>query len=352
VKEFPKDGGQMGQAIRLFDWSRTGLGDIDTWPSSLRAILQMMVQQGHSICLFWGPDLNMLYNDAYRPFLGAKEAGALGQPFHIIWSDVWDDVKPLVDQALSGKSTFVENMRLIMTRNGYPEETFWTFSYSPLYDDEGMVRGLINVAVDTTPLVKSQREQEMLRRELVHRVKNTMAVTTAVVSATMRHAQTLEEARLTLGNRVAALGKAQSLIHQSENDALIEAIVTESMAAHVDDPARIRISGPEVRVSPQQAVGLSLAVYELATNALKYGALSNGSGTIDIIWSAGADNAFRFTWHENGGPPVSAPTRRGFGSRLTDQIVANYFSGTGATTYDPDGLRFELVGVFRQGDDV
>lgn len=68
-----------------------------------------------------GPDLNIVYNDAYRPFLGLKEEGALGKPFHIIWSDVWNDVKPFVDQALSGKGTFAEDMHLVMDRNGYPK---------------------------------------------------------------------------------------------------------------------------------------------------------------------------------------------------------------------------------------
>ncbi|MDO1582245.1 sensor histidine kinase [Rhizobium oryzicola] len=347
--DFPRDGGEMGRAIRAFNWSKTSMGAIDTWPVSLRSVVQMMVQQGHAICLFWGDDLNIVYNDAYRPFLGAKERGALGQPFQEIWSDVWEDVKPFVAEALAGRSTFTEDLRLIMHRNGYPEETFWTFSYSPLYDDAGRVAGLIDVAVDTTAAVKSRRNEELLRRELVHRVKNSVAVTTAVVSATMRHAETLEEARDTISKRIAALGKAQNLIHQSETDADLASIIRESMEAHLDEPQRLIVSGPDVRVSPQQAVGLSLAVYELATNALKYGALSTESGRIAISWSTREDKSFRFIWQESGGPPVQGPRRRGFGSRLTDQIVANYFSGTGVTLYERDGLMFELNGTLHNG---
>jgi two-component sensor histidine kinase len=275
----------------------------------------------------------------------------LGAPIMSVWYDVWTDIKPFADEALAGRGTYSEDMRLIMDRNGYPEETFWTFSYSPVYDDAYEIAGFINVAVDTTPLVKSRREEEMLRRELVHRVKNTMAVTTAVVSATMRNAESLEQARQTINQRIAALGNAQNLIHQSEHDADVGEIVSDSMSAHLDDAQRLSISGPPVRVSPQQAVGLSLAVYELATNALKYGALSNEKGRIDIAWTVGQDRSFAFIWQEIDGPSVAPPKRTGFGSRLTNQIVANYFSGTGQTLYNPDGIRFELTGTYRRDDE-
>ncbi|MGN7293151.1 sensor histidine kinase [Rhizobium sp. SAFR-030] len=352
MSEFPNGGGEMAGAIRAFDWSKTSVGAMATWPASLRAVVQMMLHQQHAICLFWGTDLNIIYNDAYRPFLGDKEVGALGQPFHEIWSDVWEDVKPFADQALSGSGTFTENLRLLMQRNGFLEETFWTFSYSPLFDDAGEIAGIIDVAVDTTRLVQSKRKEELLRRELVHRVKNAMAVTSAVVSATMRHANNLEEARDTVAKRIAALGKAQSLLDESDDGATVDAIVLESMAAHLDDRARLTIDGPPVRVQPQQAVGLSLAIYELATNALKHGALSNAAGTVSVSWSVDELAAFRFVWVEAGGPPVAAPTRRGFGTRLTDQIVANYFGGTGQTTYERHGVRFELNGTIQNDDEA
>jgi two-component sensor histidine kinase len=349
VSMFPRDGGEMGRAIREFNWASTPLGPIDTWPVSLKTVVQMMLQQRHAICLVWGPELNLLYNDAYKPFLGGKEHRALGTPFHIIWSDVWSDIKPFVEEAMSGRGTYSEDLRLIMDRNGYPEETFWTFSYSPLYDDDGTVAGLIDVAVDTTSLVNARRAEVLLRRELVHRVKNAMSVTTAVVSASMRNARSLDEARDTIAKRVAALGKAQDLVHQSETID-VATIVSSSMSAHLDDESRLRASGDAVELPPERALGLSLAVYELATNALKYGALSNPVGTIDIAWSKTEEGAFDFIWQEAGGPPVEAVGRSGFGSRLTNQIVASYFAGEGKTFYNPDGVRFELRGSLRHNE--
>lgn len=346
VPHFPDDDSEMGKAIRLFDWASTAAGPTDTWPVALKTTVQTMLKQGHAICLFWGPDLNIIYNDAYRPFLGLKEREALGKPFRVIWSDVWDDVKHFVETALSGKGTFAEDLHLVMDRNGYPEDTYWTFSYSPLYDDNGKVAGLINITIETTATVESRKREELLRRELVHRVKNTMAITTAVVSATMRHSQTLEEARDTIKKRIAALGNAQNLMHASGKGAGIIALVCDSVYPHLDDRARVTISGPDVEIAPQQALGLSLAVYELATNALKYGALSNESGRVDIRWTLDGDDRFELRWRETGGPPVSAPKRTGFGSRLTNQIVAAYFSGEGRTFYHPDGLVFELDGKY------
>ena len=341
--EFPLGGGRTGNLIRSFEWGLTPLNSIESWPQSLRSIIQMMVQQRHAICVFWGPGLTMLYNDAYAPMLGKREAGAMGRRFADVWADVWADVKPFVDQALSGEGTFSEDLRLIMTRNGYEEETFWTFSYSPLYDDEGRIAGLINVAVETTASVRGRLAQEGVQRELLHRMKNSLAVTSAVVTATLRHASSLVEARTEVERRIAALSEAQTLVTQSDK-VDIRTIVSAAMRAHLSGEHRLVMTGPAIALPSHQAVGLSLAVYELATNALKYGALSNSEGRVRVDWDH-TEGQFRFAWQELAGPAVVAPTRRGFGSRLTNQIVAAYFAGSGQTTYEADGVRFELTGT-------
>jgi two-component sensor histidine kinase len=335
---------RMATAIEAFDWNATSMGPFDAWPLSLRSVVQMMLHQRQPICLFWGDDLNMLYNDAYAPMLGAKEEGALGQPFHEIWADVWDDVKPFVDRALGGQGTYAENLRLVMNRSGFDEETYFTFSYSPLFDDDGNVGGLINVAVETTQTVLAQRTQQILRRELMHRVKNSLAVTSSVISATLRQARSLDEARDTVGLRIAALAEAQNLFNENSDNAEVDAVLRSALRAHLDHESRISLTGPTVKVSPQQAVGLSLAAYELATNAMKYGALSVDGGRVSVSWDTHERRGFSFTWQESGGPPVERPARTGFGSRLTNRIVAAYFSGEGHTHYDRDGLRFELTG--------
>ncbi len=344
MPQFPNAGGDMADAIRTHDWSATPLGALDQWPTSLLTTVRIMLAQKHAICIFWGPELTMLYNDAYAPFLGAKEAGALGKPFEVIWSDVWAEVKPLVDEALDGRSVFHREMPLVMQRNGYDEQTYWTFSYSPLYDDDAQVVGLMNVTVDATPTVQARENYEIMQRELVHRVKNTLAVTTAVVSSSLRHAATIEDARATVGKRMSALTKAQEFLNYDGEEIEIEHVVDSAIKAHLDNPSRAVISGSQVLIAPEQAVGLSLALYELATNAVKYGALSQEQGQVHITWALDDDRRFTFEWTESGGPHVAPPQRSGFGSRLTNVIVASYFGGTGTTHYDPSGLRFALQG--------
>lgn len=167
MPDFPSGGGKMGEAIRTFDWSKTPLGPTASWSQSLKTVVQMMVQQRHAICMVWGPGLTLLYNDAYAVFLGGKEQRALGQPFREVWSEIWSDIGPLVDEALAGRATYDENMRLVMNRNGYDEETFWTFSYSPLYDDNGKIAGMIDVAIDTTPAINTRRIETAHLEQLV-----------------------------------------------------------------------------------------------------------------------------------------------------------------------------------------
>lgn len=338
--------GRMGRLIEEFDWSSTSLGPRPNWSEALLSTVELMLGQRHAICLFWGEQLNLLYNDAYAPLLGAKEVGSLGKPASDVWSDIWQDIVPFVHRAMAGDGTWSEEFPLTMTRNGYPEETFWTFSYSPLYENR-RVAGMMNVALDATPGVLARRAQEYLQRELIHRVKNTMAVTAAVVSSTLRTAATLDEARASVNERIEALGRAQALIHGATDEISLRELVEIAMKAHLDRPGRVTMNGPDTRVGSQQAVGLSLAVYELATNAVKYGALSGETGEVRIDWQTEETGAFRFIWNELGGPPVALPTRSGFGSRLTDKIVASYFSGTGRTTYDESGVRYELQGTIK-----
>lgn len=362
--------GRLAQKTRDFDWAATPLGASETWPTSLKSAVQIMLASKHAICLFWGPELNMLYNDAYAPFLGTKEPDALGKPFQVVWADVWDDILPLARSALSGEGIRMEDLPLLMTRNGYEEETWWTFSYSPLYDDEGNVAGLINIATETTKAFeakrdinsdyadakrliaakdRAERQQRVLQREMAHRIKNTLSMVMAIVSQSMRHASSMEDASIAIGDRVGALGKAQDLLRQSTYiSADIREVVDGALRPHLDDSSRVVVAGPDVALPAQQALGLSLAIHELATNAAKYGALSNATGHVTLGWEHDATGAFHLEWQEHGGPAVSKPMRKGFGSRLTNQIVASYFDGEGRTTFDTEGLRFVLSGTVPQ----
>ena len=335
--------GRMGSRIAANDWSTTSLGPIDRWTPALRTTIEMMLGQRQAICIFWGPDLTLLYNDAYAPILGARDADALGKPAYEVWHDVWENILPFVETAFAGEGTWSEELPLVMTRNGDPEQTYWTFSYSPLYEN-GQISGMINVALDATLAVENRQRSEALKTELVHRAKNMLTVASAIISSSLRDVAEAQEARTNLLARMNALGKAQDLLQSESGSILLEDVIHAACEAHLDKPDRLGLSGPKVLLSQQQAVGMSLALYELATNAVKYGCLTTESGKVDISWSIDADTQFRFTWQESGGPPVSEPSSKGFGSRLTSRIVAAYFYGSGETTYEPSGIRYTLCG--------
>lgn len=148
-----------------FDWATTPLGAQAHWPGSLTSIHAMMMASPLAMCVIWGPEQTLLYNALYRAFLGQRHPAALGQPLAQVWSDVWDDIGPLVDRVLAGESVQFADMPLVMTRNGYDEETWWSFAYSPLFDN-GRVAGLLNIATETTAGVIAARERDAAEIEL------------------------------------------------------------------------------------------------------------------------------------------------------------------------------------------
>lgn len=138
----------------------TPLGPRIAWPQSLRTAIDTMMASGHAMCLSWGPERTFLYNDAYAPMLGLRHPAAFGASFEEAWPDVWTEIEPLVDMTYAGETSTFQNMPLVMTRHGYPEQTWWTFSYSPIRDDEGAVAGLLNVTLETTARMQAERERD------------------------------------------------------------------------------------------------------------------------------------------------------------------------------------------------
>ena len=126
------DAPRMADMLSAFDWSKTSLGPRSDWPASLSTAVDIMMASGHAMCLAWGPERTFLYNDAYIPILGKRHPFALGVTFAEAWPDVWDEIKPLVDKTFAGETSTFRDMPLLMTRNGYPEDTWWSFSYSPV----------------------------------------------------------------------------------------------------------------------------------------------------------------------------------------------------------------------------
>lgn len=146
----------MADKIRQFDWASNALGPIDAWPMVLRFAVETVLSSHFPKCLAWGDGLTMLYNDAFRPILGQKPE-ALGRPFNEVWAEAWPVVGPIAERAFEGESTFVEDFPLIINRNGFDEQTYFTFCYSPVRDEAGRVVALMDTVIETTSKVNVER---------------------------------------------------------------------------------------------------------------------------------------------------------------------------------------------------
>ncbi|MGC4060194.1 MAG: histidine kinase dimerization/phospho-acceptor domain-containing protein [Aquabacterium sp.] len=160
---FLAGGGEMGELMRAFDWRQTSLGEPATWPRSLKTVVRIMLTSSQPIWIGWGSELRYLYNDPYRSIIGGKHPWTLGRPASEVWQELWDEIDPLLSSAMSGDGTFVESQLLIMERNGYPEETYYTFSYSPIPGDDGQPAGIICANSDETRRVIGERQLLLLR---------------------------------------------------------------------------------------------------------------------------------------------------------------------------------------------
>jgi signal transduction histidine kinase len=158
-------GGALGQLVREFDWATTPLGAIEGWPQSLKTVVRTVLTSRFAMWMSWGPELTFLYNDDYaRMTLGKKHPWALGKPSREVWKEIWGDIGPRIQRVLdTGEATWDEALLLFLERSGYREETYHTFSYSPLSGDDGTVAGHLCVVTEETDRVIGERRLKTLR---------------------------------------------------------------------------------------------------------------------------------------------------------------------------------------------
>jgi two-component sensor histidine kinase len=333
------------ETIRQLDWSNNPLGPIRNWSQSLRTLASTVLESAFPQCLVWGPQRISIHNDAFEPLLGSKPL-AQGQPFHEVWHEAWPAIGPLVERAYAGEATFIEDFSLIVHRCGYPEQTYFTFCYSPIRDD-GQVAGFLDTVIETTAKVRAEKRFKLINGELAHRIQNMLTIVNCIADQTFRNATSLDEARAAFNQRIRALGRAHEVLTQSNSDiASITTVIESALAPHQGALGEIRAEGPPLKLPARQALTLAMCIHELATNAMKYGALSQPGGEVVLRWQiepSHGEDYLRLTWSESKGPMVSSPERRGFGSLLIEQVLADDFQGKVDVSYLPQGFRCELT---------
>jgi serine phosphatase RsbU (regulator of sigma subunit) len=162
VPELPRT--ELQRSVLTHDWAATPLGPERQWSPTLRTAVSTVLNTRFAMLLMWGPDLVMVYNDGYAPMLGLRHPKALGQRVPDVWDDVWADIQPMITEVFAGGATSYEDLPLVMTRNGFVEEAYFTFSYSPVVEPGGTVVGLLNTVVETTPRVLAARRMTVLQQ--------------------------------------------------------------------------------------------------------------------------------------------------------------------------------------------
>ncbi|WP_407523562.1 HWE histidine kinase domain-containing protein [Methylobacterium oryzisoli] len=286
------------------------------------------------------------WNAGAQHLMGWSEEEAVGHPANLIFT-------PEDDRAAIAET----EMRLAVTE-GRAEDDRWHLKKDgtrfwanglmmPLRDDDGGLIGFLKILRDRTVEKRATEHQQLLVNELNHRVKNTLATVQAFTTQTLRTAGSLNEAREAITARLIALSKAHDVLTaESWDGADLSQIVADALRLHGGDGQRCRWQGNPIRISPRIALALAMVLHELATNAIKYGALSNATGTVTVTWrvidEGGRPPAARLRlalrWEEQGGPPVQAPTRKGFGSRMIERGLASELGGEVEISFEPAGV--------------
>jgi hypothetical protein len=167
---FLNGGGEMGALMRAHDWSVTPLGPPEIWPQPLRTATRLLLNTGHPMYIWWGPDLLCFYNDAYRASIGPeRHPGSLGRPGREVWDEIWPIIGPQIEQVMSGGgATWHENQLVPITRNGRLEDVYWTYSYGPIDDETAQtgVGGVLVVCTETTQQVLAEQSARAERERL------------------------------------------------------------------------------------------------------------------------------------------------------------------------------------------
>jgi PAS domain S-box-containing protein len=212
----------------------------------------------------------------------------------------------------------------------------------PIRDAEGRIIRWFGTNTDITERLKADEQRVLLINELNHRVKNTLATVQSLAMQTLRNTERSADARELFESRLTALSRAHDVLtRESWEGAELRQVASRALEPFTAKDGRVSIEGPNVWLTPKQALALSMTLHELATNATKYGALSNDAGTVRVNWTVAPFDGTReleLTWTEQGGPPVSPPTRKGFGTRLIQRNLAHDLGGDATIDYRPQGV--------------
>ena len=284
------------------------------------------------------------WNVGAQTIMGYAEAEILGRSGEVVFTaEDRSHGRFAIEMRLAAETGRACNERWHLRRDG---TRFWASGLMmPLLDGDGQLQGFLNILRDRTEVQAAAERRELLMAEMSHRINNTFALVQAVATQTRRHTETAAEFGAAFGARLRVLARSNDVLTRADwHDTNLREVIESALAAHGGPSGRITVEGPSVLLGAGLAVAVSLSFHELATNAVKYGALSVPAGRVEVAWTAGqtrkGDCKVDIAWRERGGPMVEPPTRRGFGSHLLEKGIPS--GGTVKLDYQPEGLECRM----------
>lgn len=304
-----------------------------------RALIENLPEM---VCRFRREGEILFVNPAYARMRGVGVDELVGASFwDFIPQNEHADVLKMMD-SLTRESPEVRIENRFRTAAG-ERWTHWT-NRVLAFDDNGRWSEAQSIGVDIHDRRQAEEHRKLLLDELNHRVKNTLAVVQAIAQQSFREAGAPPEARRAFQGRLSAMAQAHNLLTRSHwSPTPLQEVATEAVAVCGAASARIQIGGPAVMLAPRQALSLAMALHELSTNALKYGALSVDTGRVDLKWGLDEDGArIAIVWRERDGPPVTPPAQRGYGSTMIERALAHEIGGAARLKFEPGGVVCEI----------
>jgi PAS domain S-box-containing protein len=283
------------------------------------------------------------WNTGARNLLGYEEEEILGQNAAILWTpEDRERHAPEEERRKAWAEGRAGDDRWHIRKDG--SRFFANGITMPLQKDGIGRQGFLKILRDRTEKRRAEERQELLIRELHHRVRNTLATVQAIASASARSADTIETFNQSFAGRIDALSKTHSLLTDDNRQVVpLRELLAFQLGPYGGTGTQITLSGPTIELPSNLAVPISMAIHELTTNAAKHGSLSVEGGELEVTWEIRREDGartLRFTWRERNGPRVEPPTRHGFGSRLLERVLATQVHAELDVRYDPEGLRF------------
>jgi PAS domain S-box-containing protein len=310
--------------------------------SEAQMLREIIDAQLEMVCRFVADGTILFANRAYAENMGIAPHSPVGRS---LWDFVTGDdragVQAQIDQ-LSPDNVSITIENRIETPQG-PRWTLWK-NHALAFDEAGRWTVAQSAGIDITERKQLEERLQLLVGELNHRVKNTLMVVQSLAYQSFRGPGVPKEPLARFSERLAALGAAHTALSDANwGSAMLADVIRQGLVAAGGESDRLTLAGPGIRVAAGMTVPLVMVIHELATNAIKYGALMHDCGSVKIAWDRPANSdRIVLSWTERGGPPVSAPVKRGFGSRLIKDTVERQMSGEAQMDFQPEGLACTL----------